>query len=106
MVLRSLQLVEAEALTTNDLMTLIRILQVAALDTWKVDREAWDLNVNRRKLYFMGWQRLVKRFYPMFVDNPDDMKPLSNAQLKETMELIRKAHLAGNGLALGGCLFV
>ena len=93
--LRSLQLVEAEALTDDDLMAMIRILQASALDTWSVDRTDWDLNVNRRKLYFMGWQRLVKRFYPMFVDEPDSMQPLSNANVKKTMQLIRKAHHAG-----------
>ena len=57
--IRSLQFVEAEALTSDDLMAMVRILQLAAKDTWVIDRKDWDLNVNRNKLYFMGWQRMV-----------------------------------------------
>ena len=97
---------EAEALTDNDLMAMIRILQASALDTWSVDRTDWDLNVNRRKLYFMGWQRLVKHFYPMFVDEPNSMQPLSNANVKKTMQLIRKAHHAGFKPSLGVSLLI
>ena len=60
--IRSLQFVEAEALTSDDLMAMVRVLQLAAKDAWVIDRKDWDLNVNRNKLYFMGWQRMVTAF--------------------------------------------
>ena len=93
--LRSMQLLEPEDLTEDDLNAIITILQLAALDTWPIDRAAWDLNVNRNKLYFMGWQRLIKRFYPMFVDQPEKLTALPKSKLHATKEKLRKAHAAG-----------
>ena len=60
--IRSLQLVEPCDLTREDLMVIVRILQHSAVDAWEYDREEWDLNVGKNKLYFMGWQRMVARF--------------------------------------------
>ena len=57
--IRSLQHVEPHDLAHEDLMALARILQQTAGDAWRENREAWDLNVGRNKLYFMGWQRMV-----------------------------------------------
>ena len=91
--IRSLQYVEASELTTEDLKVMALIVQSAAMDTWKVDREEWDLNVGRRKLYFMGWQRIVKRYYPIMQDIKDDMKPVTN--IEECLEKFRPAHAAG-----------
>ena len=61
--IRSLQLVEPCDLTTEDLMAVVRILQRSAVDAWGEDREDWDLNVGKNKLYFMGWQRMVTMMF-------------------------------------------
>ena len=94
--LRSLQMVEAESLTATDMMAMAQILQVAAARAWQADRTEWDLNVNYRKLYFMGWQRLVKGYYPMFHDrDASELKPLSKSVLSNTIHRLRAAHAAG-----------
>ena len=49
-------------MTREDLMVIVRILQHSAVDAWEYDREEWDSNVGRNKLFFMGWQRMVARF--------------------------------------------
>ena len=65
--IRSLQLVEPCDLTNEDLMVMVRILQRSALAAWEEDREEWDDNVNKNKLYFSGWQRMVIHIYIYYV---------------------------------------
>ena len=67
--LRSLQYVQGEQMTDEDLGALARILQSAATSTDAQNLDAWVKNVGRNNAFYSGWRQLMTRYYGLMIVN-------------------------------------
>ena len=90
--LRSLQYVQGEQMTDEDLGALARILQSAAMSTDAQNLDEWIKNVGRNNAFYSGWRQLMTRYYGLMIVNAHgDLVPNTKPDLRS----LRTAQDAG-----------